>query len=164
MLSHDETSFVDGMPSSVLRINCGSSSIRFGVFEAGDPPRRRLDGKVDRFGLSGTHLVVNNPAGSPPVSRRVAAADHRTAGRISLGLDRGAACRVGERRGTPRGARHNDLGVPPDVLTACCGDVPTLETLAAVSIMHEHLPELKIRVVHVVDLMKPQPQREHLHG
>jgi xylulose-5-phosphate/fructose-6-phosphate phosphoketolase len=47
---------------------------------------------------------------------------------------------------------------------ACCGDVPTLETLDAVSIMREHLPELKIRVVNVVDLMKLQPQTEHPHG
>ena len=47
---------------------------------------------------------------------------------------------------------------------ACCGDVPTLETLAAVSIMREHLPDLKIRVVNVVDLMRLQPQTEHPHG
>jgi xylulose-5-phosphate/fructose-6-phosphate phosphoketolase len=47
---------------------------------------------------------------------------------------------------------------------ACCGDVPTLETLAAVSILREHLPELKIRVVNMVDLMKLQPPSEHPHG
>ena len=52
----------------------------------------------------------------------------------------------------------------PDVVMACCGDVPTLETLAAVSILREHLPDLKIRVVNVVDLMKLQPQSEHPHG
>ena len=52
----------------------------------------------------------------------------------------------------------------PDVVMACCGDVPTLETLAAVSILREHLPELKVRVVNVVDLMKLQPTREHPHG
>ena len=52
----------------------------------------------------------------------------------------------------------------PDVVMACCGDVPTLETLAAVSILREHLPELKIRVVNVVDLMKLQPEAEHPHG
>ena len=55
-------------------------------------------------------------------------------------------------------------GVDPDVVMACCGDVPTLETLAAVSIMREELPGLRIRVVNVVDLMKLQPQREHPHG
>jgi xylulose-5-phosphate/fructose-6-phosphate phosphoketolase len=54
--------------------------------------------------------------------------------------------------------------VAPDVVMACCGDVPTLETLAAVSIMREHLPDLKIRVINVVDLMKLQPQTEHPHG
>jgi len=58
----------------------------------------------------------------------------------------------------------NDESVVPDVVMACCGDVPTLETLAAVSIMRAHLPELKIRVVNVVDLMKLQPQSEHPHG
>jgi xylulose-5-phosphate/fructose-6-phosphate phosphoketolase len=58
----------------------------------------------------------------------------------------------------------NDQDQEPDVVMACCGDVPTLETLAAVSIMREHLPELVIRVVNVVDLMKLQPQSEHPHG
>ncbi len=58
----------------------------------------------------------------------------------------------------------SDEGGEPDVVMACCGDVPTLETLAAVSILREHLPELKVRVVNVVDLMKLQPQSEHPHG
>ncbi len=58
----------------------------------------------------------------------------------------------------------NDHGGEPDVVMACCGDVPTLETLAAVSILHERLPDLKIRVVNVVDLMKLQPKTEHPHG
>jgi xylulose-5-phosphate/fructose-6-phosphate phosphoketolase len=58
----------------------------------------------------------------------------------------------------------SDQGAEPDVVMACCGDVPTLETLAAVSILREHLPGLKIRVVNVVDLMKLQPQTEHPHG
>ena len=57
-----------------------------------------------------------------------------------------------------------DPDVEPDIVMACCGDVPTLETLAAVSILREHLPELKVRVVNVVDIMKLQPQREHPHG
>lgn len=58
----------------------------------------------------------------------------------------------------------NDLGAAPDVVMACCGDVPTLETLAAVSILRKHLPELRIRVVNVVNLMKLQPPSEHPHG
>ncbi len=58
----------------------------------------------------------------------------------------------------------SDGGAQPDVVMACCGDVPTLETLAAVSILREHLPNLKIRVVNVVDLMRLQPEREHPHG
>ena len=58
----------------------------------------------------------------------------------------------------------NDQGGEPDVVMACCGDVPTLETLAAVTILREHLPDLRIRVVNVVDLMKLEPQSEHPHG
>jgi len=58
----------------------------------------------------------------------------------------------------------NDHDGEPDVVMACCGDVPTLETLAAVSIMRRRLPALRIRVVNVVDLMKLQPQSEHPHG
>ena len=58
----------------------------------------------------------------------------------------------------------NDQDEAPDVVMACCGDVPTLETLAAVSIMREYLPALKIRVVNIVDLMKLQPSTEHPHG
>ena len=58
----------------------------------------------------------------------------------------------------------NDNNAAPDVVMACSGDVPTLETLAAVSIMHQYLPEVKIRVVNVVDLMKLQPDTEHPHG
>jgi xylulose-5-phosphate/fructose-6-phosphate phosphoketolase len=52
----------------------------------------------------------------------------------------------------------------PDVVMACCGDVPTLETLAAVAVLRDHLPDVKIRVVNVVDLMRLQPDSEHPHG
>jgi xylulose-5-phosphate/fructose-6-phosphate phosphoketolase len=58
----------------------------------------------------------------------------------------------------------NDRDGDPDVVMACCGDTPTLEVLAAVSILRRHLPDLKIRVVNVVDLMKLQSQSEHPHG
>jgi xylulose-5-phosphate/fructose-6-phosphate phosphoketolase len=58
----------------------------------------------------------------------------------------------------------NDRGTEPDVVMACAGDVPTLETLAAVSLLREHVPELKVRVVNVVDLMRLQPAEEHPHG
>src|SRR5258708_5396668 len=78
----------------VVTINAGSSSIRFAVYEAGETPQRRLDGKIDRIGLSGTNLTVNDPAGKPRGNlrgnlwsnllgnqggRRLAAADHLTA-------------------------------------------------------------------------------------
>jgi xylulose-5-phosphate/fructose-6-phosphate phosphoketolase len=58
----------------------------------------------------------------------------------------------------------NDHDADPDVVMACCGDTPTLEILAAVSILREHLPELKVRVINVVDLMKLQSCSEHPHG
>ncbi len=58
----------------------------------------------------------------------------------------------------------NDEGQEPDVVMACCGAEPTIETLAAVEILRENLPELKIRVVNVVDLMRLQPAAEHPHG
>jgi xylulose-5-phosphate/fructose-6-phosphate phosphoketolase len=58
----------------------------------------------------------------------------------------------------------NDQRSEPDLVLACAGDVPTLESLAAVSILREHLPELKVRLVNVVDLMKLQPPSEHPHG
>jgi xylulose-5-phosphate/fructose-6-phosphate phosphoketolase len=57
-----------------------------------------------------------------------------------------------------------DKGEDPDVVMACCGDVPTLETLAAVELLVQHFPDLKVRVVNVVDLMKLQPESEHPHG
>jgi xylulose-5-phosphate/fructose-6-phosphate phosphoketolase len=58
----------------------------------------------------------------------------------------------------------SDAGVEPDVVMACAGDVPTLETLAAVDLVRRHIPELRVRVVNVVDLMKLQPAEEHPHG
>jgi xylulose-5-phosphate/fructose-6-phosphate phosphoketolase len=58
----------------------------------------------------------------------------------------------------------NDQGAEPDAVMACCGDIPTLETMAAVDLLRRHLPDVKIRVVNVVDLMTLQPQSEHPHG
>jgi xylulose-5-phosphate/fructose-6-phosphate phosphoketolase len=58
----------------------------------------------------------------------------------------------------------NDQGGEPDVVMACCGDIPTIETLAAVSLMRKYLPDIKVRLVNVVDLMRLQPETEHPHG
>src|SRR5262249_448557 len=58
----------------------------------------------------------------------------------------------------------NDKGSDPDVVMACCGDVPTMETLAAVELLNRHLPELKVRVINIVNLMKLQSPSEHPHG
>jgi xylulose-5-phosphate/fructose-6-phosphate phosphoketolase len=58
----------------------------------------------------------------------------------------------------------NDKGTEPDVVMACAGDVPTLETLAAVDLLRQHVPDLKVRVINIVDLMTLQPKEEHPHG
>jgi xylulose-5-phosphate/fructose-6-phosphate phosphoketolase len=62
------------------------------------------------------------------------------------------------------GWASNDQQGEPDLVMACCGDTPTLEILAATSILREHLPSLKIRVINIVDLMKLQSASEHPHG
>ena len=62
------------------------------------------------------------------------------------------------------GWASNDEGEEPDVVLACAGDIPTLETLAATAILQERLPELRVRVVNVVDLMRLEPESEHPHG
>jgi xylulose-5-phosphate/fructose-6-phosphate phosphoketolase len=62
------------------------------------------------------------------------------------------------------GWASNDQGTEPEVVMACCGDVPTGETLAAVEILRTHFPDLKIRVINIVDLMRLQPSSEHPHG
>ena len=69
---------------SILTINGGSSSIRFAVYDAGEKPRRRLDGKIDRIGWSGTNLTVREPGGKPRAPRRLVATDHRTAAAFLL--------------------------------------------------------------------------------
>jgi xylulose-5-phosphate/fructose-6-phosphate phosphoketolase len=58
----------------------------------------------------------------------------------------------------------NDKGGEPDVVLVCCGDVPTIETLASVDILRQHVPDLRVRVINVVDLMTLQPREEHPHG
>jgi xylulose-5-phosphate/fructose-6-phosphate phosphoketolase len=58
----------------------------------------------------------------------------------------------------------SDDGADPDVVLGCAGDIPTLETLAAAAMLREHLPDLRVRVVNVVDLMRLQPESEHPHG
>ena len=80
-----------------------------------------------------------------------------------LGAEAAAAhCEAGA--GVWDWAGTEDAGLEPDVVMACCGDVPTLETLAAVQILREAIPHLRIRVVNVVDLMTLQSQDEHPHG
>jgi acetate kinase len=70
----------------IVTINAGSSSIRFAAYETGKTLRRQLDGKIDRIGLSGTNLIVNNPAAKPQPPRRLAATDHRAAADFLLNL------------------------------------------------------------------------------
>ena len=72
------------MTSRPCVLTIGSSSIRFAVYEAGETLRRRLKGKIDRIGLTGTSLIVKEPAERPTAPRRLAAADHRTAVAVLL--------------------------------------------------------------------------------
>jgi xylulose-5-phosphate/fructose-6-phosphate phosphoketolase len=58
----------------------------------------------------------------------------------------------------------NDRGSEPDAVLACCGDIPTLETLAAADLLRTYFPDIKLRVINVVDLMRLQPEKEHPHG
>ena len=58
----------------------------------------------------------------------------------------------------------NDTDGSPDVILACCGDVPTTETLAAVTLLRETIPDLKVRVINIVDLMRLQSESQHPHG
>src|ERR1017187_7472293 len=70
--------------AQILTINGGSSSIKFALYEAGEPLQRGLDGKVDRIGLSGTNLTFRDAKGMPPTSRKMAAADHKSAAKSLL--------------------------------------------------------------------------------
>ena len=128
-------------------------------------PRREQEGRGRaRLPAAGCELPA---VGDGSLPAQPALRQRRGRGQAS-----GAAVADDGRRGQALHARASASGSgpatirtsAPDVVMACCGDVPTLETLAAVSILREHLPELKIRVVNVVDLMKLQPQTEHPHG
>ncbi len=69
---------------SILTINGGSSSIKFALYQVGDPLKRRLYGKIDRIGLSGTNLTFNDPAGNQQDSHSIAASDHRSAANVLI--------------------------------------------------------------------------------
>ena len=113
----------------------------------------------------------------PDANTLLSVADHCLRSRNYVNVDRGRQAAVaglpdhgrGRRALHPR-ARHLGLGqhrrraAHPDVVLACAGDVPTLETLAAADLLREHLPDLEVRVVNVVDLMRLQPDTEHPHG
>lgn len=71
--------------ASILAINGGSSSIKFALYQTGDPPRRRLHGRVDRIGLSGTHLTFSDPTGNQQGSQDVGEVDHRSASNFLIG-------------------------------------------------------------------------------
>ncbi len=91
----------------ILTINGGSSSIKFALYQIGEPLKRRLHGKVDRIGLSGTNLTFDDPAKNQQDSLKLAASDHKSAASFSDGLARRAEWfRIGPCRGTPRGPRH----------------------------------------------------------
>jgi len=104
--------------------------------------------------LRSRHFVNVVIAGKHPAPQWLTMEDAVTHCAAGIGIWQWAGSKQGE----------NSQEDEPDVVMTCCGDVPTLETLAAVSILREHFPNLQIRVVNVVDLMKLQPQTEHPHG
>jgi hypothetical protein len=144
----------------ILTINGGSSSIKFALFEAGDSLRRILEGGIERIGLQEATLRVKGLNQADNFSRLVTAPDHTVAVRalmdwIEERIGRDALPAVGHRvmHGGPKYSK-------PQRITAEM--VEELHRLS--SFDPEHLPDLKIRVVNVVDLMKLQPQTEHPHG
>ncbi len=136
--SHQDPGFIDHV------VNKKADVIRVYL----PPDANTLLSVIDHC-LRSRHYVNVIVAGKQPAAQWLdmdAAVNHCAAG---LGIWRWAS---------------NDEGSDPDVVMACAGDVPTQETLAAVGLLREHLPELKIRVVNVVDLMALQPPGEHPHG
>ena len=128
-------------------------------------PRREQEGRGDpRLPAAGRQL--------PAVGRRPLPAQPRLRERDRGRQAAGAELPLDRRGDRALHARRRHLGVGLErrgrrartSCMACCGDVPTLETLAAAALLREHLPELKVRVVNVVDLMRLQPQSEHPHG
>jgi xylulose-5-phosphate/fructose-6-phosphate phosphoketolase len=136
--SHQDPGFID------LVVNKKADIIRVYL-----PPDANCLLSVMNHCLRSRHYVNVIVAGKQPAPQWLsmeAAVEHCTAG---IGMWEWAS---------------NDRGADPDVVMACCGDVPTLETLAAVDMLRQHHPDLKIRVINVVDLMTLQPQSEHPHG
>ena len=144
----------------ILTINGGSSSIKFVLFEAGDPLQRVLDGGIERIGLPEATLRVKalNPADN--VSRLVTAPDHTKAVGVLMDWieerrERDALTAVGHRvvHGGPK------YSMPQRITAEMVEELHRLSPFDP-----EHLPDLKVRVVNVVDLMKLQPKTEHPHG
>jgi xylulose-5-phosphate/fructose-6-phosphate phosphoketolase len=136
--SHQDPGFIDHV------VNKKADIVRVYL-----PPDANTLLSVTDHCLRSRHYVNVIVAGKQPALQWLdmqAAIDHCTAG---LGIWSWAS---------------NDQGVEPDVVMACAGDVPTLETLAAVDLLRRNVPDLKIRVVNVVDLMTLQPSTEHPHG
>ena len=137
-LSHQDPGFIDHV------VNKKASVVRVYL-----PPDANTLLSVTDHCLRSRNLVNVIVAGKQPEPQWLdmeSAIQHCTAG---IGIWRWAS---------------NDEGTDPDVVMACAGDVPTLETLAAVSLLRKHLPDLSVRVVNVVDLMTLQPPGEHPHG
>ena len=137
-LSHQDPGFIDHV------VNKKADTVRVYL-----PPDANTLLSVADHCLRSRHYVNVIVAGKQPAPQYLsmeAAIKHCTAG---IGIWEWAS---------------NDQGTEPDVVMACAGDVPTLETLAAVDLLRRHCPDLKIRVVNVVDLMTLEPNTEHPHG
>ena len=128
-------------------------------------PRREQEGRDrPRLPAAGRQLpaVGRRPLPAQPRLRQ----RHRRRQAAGARLpDDGRGDRALHARASASGTGRPPTTAPsPDVVLACAGDIPTLETLAAAAILREHLPDLRVRVVNVVDLMRLQPQSEHPHG
>ncbi len=96
----------------ILTINGGSSSIRFALYQTGDPLKRGFSGKVDRIGLPGTILTFHDPVQSLPESRSIEASDHRSGGLPNRLARREDRLRFGDGNWAPGGARHEPYRAP----------------------------------------------------
>ena len=137
--------------ASILSLNAGSSSIRFAVYETGAGLQRRLDGKVQRIGLGGTHLIVNDAAGEPQPALKLAARDHRSAGVMLLEWLRtqpafASVQAVGHR--VVHGMKHSE---PQRVTSKLLADLRRIipydpvhlpREIGLMQVFREHLPDL----------------------
>ena len=129
-------------------------------------PRRQQGGGHPRLSAAGCQLPTlghRSLRAQPQIRQRYRL--RKATSSAVVEVEHGRGLQALRSRGLASGRdRAATRGIEPDVVMACCGDVPTLETLAAVDLLRRHAPDLRIRVVNVVNLMKLQPKNEHPNG